>query len=93
MRMPSQPLASQMKLGAAAHATSRTLAAWKRQVRVAPVPAGSSAGVPTSLGAMMWMVVSEPHGEREPAPLLGGQDLRGVAAGRRCPSRCSRPAR
>ena len=48
-----------MKLGAAAHATSRTLAAWKRQVRVAPVPAGSSAGVPTSPWAMMWMVVSE----------------------------------
>ena len=59
MRMPSQPLASQMKFGAAAQETSRTLAAWKRQVRVAPVPAGSSAAVPTSARAMMWMVVSE----------------------------------
>ena len=35
--MPFQPLASQMKLGAAAQATSRTLFAEKRQVSVAPL--------------------------------------------------------
>ncbi len=59
MRMPFQPLASQMKLGAAAHATSRTFFAANRQVRVAAAPAGRVEGVPTSFVAMIATVASE----------------------------------
>src|SRR5258705_10587419 len=57
--MPFQPLASQMKFGAAAQATSRTLCAEKRQVRVAPAPAGRADGCPTSVFAMIATVESE----------------------------------
>ena len=59
MRMPFHPLASQMKLGAAAHATSRTLCAEKRQVSVAVLPTGRIDACPTSLLAMMATVESE----------------------------------
>src|SRR5438105_15790244 len=59
MRMPFHPLASQMKLGAAAHATSRTLCAEKRQVSVAVLPTGRIDACPPSLLAMMATVESE----------------------------------
>ena len=58
--MPSQPLASQMKFGAAAQATSRTFFALKCQVRVGPARRGRAwSGFPTSLRATIGMVVSD----------------------------------
>ncbi len=54
-----QPLASQMKLAAVAHATSCTFWARKCQVSVGEAPDGRIAGVPASALAMIGTVVSE----------------------------------
>src|SRR5437879_3873254 len=59
IRIPFQPLASQMKLGAAAQATSRTFLALKCQVRVGPRPRGRVEGCPTSVFAMIGTVLSD----------------------------------
>src|SRR2546425_12723703 len=59
IRMPSQPLASQMKLGAAAQATSRTFFALKCQVSVGLAPRGRVDGCATSVFAMIGVVLSD----------------------------------
>ena len=48
-----------MKLGAAAQATSRTFFALKRQVNVRLLPGGRVNGCPTSVFAMMGVVLSD----------------------------------
>src|SRR6266545_7968527 len=59
MRAPAYPLASQMKFGAAAQATSRTCFALNRQVSVGLAPAGRVAGWPASVLEMIATVASD----------------------------------